>query len=115
MFPLYLAKRITRITAYQVNLPLHEGSYKWAGGKSVEYFDSTIVRLETNDGFVGFGENTPLGPAYLPAFAQGTRAGIAVLADSLIGVDPTQLHDVNTVMDRGLNLFILYFSKTFLI
>ena len=24
--------KITRITGYQVNLPLHEGSYKWYGG-----------------------------------------------------------------------------------
>ena len=28
--------RITRIQAFQVDLPLHEGSYKWSGGKSVE-------------------------------------------------------------------------------
>ena len=34
--------KITRISAYQVDLPIHEGSYKWAGGKSVEVFDSTI-------------------------------------------------------------------------
>jgi hypothetical protein len=28
--------KIRRITAYQVDLPLHEGSYKWSGGKSVQ-------------------------------------------------------------------------------
>ena len=33
--------KITRIIAYQVDLPLHEGSYKWSGGKSVSVFDST--------------------------------------------------------------------------
>ena len=27
--------QITRIRAYRVDLPLHEGSYKWSGGKSV--------------------------------------------------------------------------------
>jgi hypothetical protein len=27
--------KIKRIRAYQVDLPLHEGSYKWSGGKSV--------------------------------------------------------------------------------
>ena len=71
--------RITRISAYQVDLPLHEKSYKWSGGKSVDVFDSTVVRVETNAGVSGHGENTPLGPAYLPAFAMGTRAGIAAL------------------------------------
>ena len=35
--------KIERIAAYQVDLPLHEGSYKWSGGKSVEVFDSTII------------------------------------------------------------------------
>ena len=35
--------KITRILAYRVELPLHEGSYKWSGGKSVTVFDSTIV------------------------------------------------------------------------
>ena len=36
--------KIRRIAAYRVELPLHEGSYKWSGGKSVTVFDSTIVR-----------------------------------------------------------------------
>ena len=35
--------KITRIKVFQVDLPLHEGSYKWSGGKSVSVFDSTVV------------------------------------------------------------------------
>ena len=35
--------KITRILAYRVELPLHETTYKWSGGKSVTVFDSTIV------------------------------------------------------------------------
>ena len=35
--------KITKITAWQVDLPLHEGNYKWSGGKSVGVFDSTLV------------------------------------------------------------------------
>ena len=27
--------KITGIKAYRIELPLHEGSYKWSGGKSV--------------------------------------------------------------------------------
>ena len=37
--------KIVRIAAFQVDLPLHEGSYNWSGGKSVRVFDSTIVRV----------------------------------------------------------------------
>ena len=83
--------KITRIAAYQVDLPLHEGSYKWSGGKSVQVFDSTIVRVETDAGIAGHGEVCPLGPAYLPAYAAGARTGIAQLAPQLIGRDPTHL------------------------
>ena len=77
--------RITKIEAYQVDLPLHEGAYKWSGGKFVEVFDSTIVRVETDAGVVGHGEVCPLGPAYLPAYASGARAGMQELLPELIG------------------------------
>jgi L-alanine-DL-glutamate epimerase-like enolase superfamily enzyme len=94
--------RIKRIAAYQVDLPLHEGSYKWSGGKSVEVFDATVVGVVTDDGRSGFGEVCPLGPFYLPAFAAGARAGIGELSTSLIGEDPTALGPINRLMDRAL-------------
>jgi L-alanine-DL-glutamate epimerase-like enolase superfamily enzyme len=94
--------KITRILAYQVDLPLHEGSYAWSGGKSVEVFDSTIVRIETDAGIVGHGEVCPLGPAYLPSYAEGVRAGLSKLAPLLIGRDPTQLEVINRFMDASL-------------
>ena len=93
--------RITRISAYQVDLPLHEGSYKWSGGKSVEVFDSTIVEVETDSGMVGYGEVCPLGPFYLPAYADGVRAGIKELAPHLLGCDPRQLDALNRRMDAA--------------
>ena len=66
--------KITRVSAYQVDLPLHEGSYHWSGGKSVDVFDSTIVALETDAGITGYGEVCPLGPVYLPSYPAGARA-----------------------------------------
>ncbi len=42
-------------------------------GKSVTTFDSTIVRVDTDTGLSGFGEVCPLGPFYLPAYAEGVR------------------------------------------
>jgi L-alanine-DL-glutamate epimerase-like enolase superfamily enzyme len=92
--------RIARIEAYRVDLPLHEGSYKWSGGNSVEVFDSTIVAVSTDAGITGYGEVCPLGPAYLPAYAAGARAGIAELAPRLIGADPTQLGCINRLMNQ---------------
>ena len=94
--------RIRRILAYKTGLPLHEGSYKWSGGKSVTVFDSTIVRVETEDGLFGHGEVCPLGPFYLPAYADGVRAGLKELGPHLIGADPRELGKLNRVMDAAL-------------
>lgn len=94
--------KITRISVYQVDLPLHEGSYKWSGGKSVDVFDSTVVQIETDEGITGWGEVCPLGPVYLASYATGARTGIAELAPSLIGENPLELGRLNLTMDTCL-------------
>ncbi len=94
--------KITRIFAHQVDLPLHETTYKWSGGKSVTVFDSTIVGVETSTGLIGYGEVCPLGPFYLPAYANGVRAGLRELAPHLIGEDPRELMKLNYRMDAAL-------------
>lgn len=94
--------KISAIRAYKVALPLHEGSYKWSGGKSVSVFDSTLVEVRTDAGITGWGEVCPLGPFYLPAYGPGARTGIAELAPHLIGEDPRQLGRLNRTMDAAL-------------
>lgn len=94
--------KISKISVYKVDLPLYEGSYNWSGGKSVGIFDSTVVRIETNEGITGHGEVCPLGPVYLPAYAEGARAGIQILAPSLIGENPLELGKINRHMDTTL-------------
>ena len=94
--------KITAIRAYRIDLPLHEGSYKWSGGNAVSVFDSTVVAVETDAGITGWGEVCPLGPAYLPAYAAGARAGIAELAPHLIGADPLALGVLNERMDAAM-------------
>jgi L-alanine-DL-glutamate epimerase-like enolase superfamily enzyme len=93
---------ITRIFAHRVELPLKEGSYKWSGGKSVSVFDSTVVGVETDTGLIGYGEVCPLGPFYLPAYAEGVRAGLRELAPHLIGWNPLELAKLNHRMDSAL-------------
>jgi len=94
--------KIVRIFAHRVELPLHEGTYKWSGGKSVKVFDSTIVGVETDEGLIGYGEVCPLGPFYLPAYAEGVRAGLRELSPHLIGFDPRELSKLNHRMDAAL-------------
>ena len=92
--------KITGCEVYQVDLPLVEGNYSWSEGKSVDVFDSTVVKINTDSDVFGFGEVCPLGPVYLPAYAAGARAGIAELFPQLIGEDPTQMLALNHTMDR---------------
>ena len=94
--------KIARIDVWKIELPLLEGSYKWSSGRSVEVFDSTLVRLEADDGTYGWGEVCPLGPFYLPAYGPGARAGIKELGPQLIGLDPRDLARVNDAMDKAL-------------
>ena len=96
------AMKISKITVWQVDLPLHEGDYKWSGGKSVETFDSTIVGVETDEGVTGYGEVCPLGPVYLASYAKGVRVGIEELGPRLLGENPIHLEKLNRLMDQAM-------------
>ena len=84
--------KITRISVWQVDLPLQEGVFTWSGGE-LGAFDSTLVRIDTDGDVTGWGESCPLGPTYLPAYAEGVRSGIAHIAPYLLGeTAPTSPH-----------------------
>jgi len=93
--------KITGLNVYQIDLPMKEGSYSWSN-QSFTSFDSTVVEIKTNEGISGYGEICPLGPSYLPAYAEGARVGIKKLAESLFNQDPTNLNSVNLLMDQAL-------------
>jgi cis-L-3-hydroxyproline dehydratase len=94
--------KITSITIYQTDLPLKEGRYSWSNDNAVEVFDATVVAVDTDAGLTGWGECTPLGSAYLPAYGAGVRAGIQEIGPKLIGIDPRDLAVVNRRMDAVL-------------
>lgn len=90
--------KITRISIYQVDLPMKEGAYQWST-QSFAAFDSTVVIVETDEGISGVGETCPLGPSYLPAYAEGARAGLAKIAPGLIGHNPLDINSIYGQMD----------------
>ena len=94
--------KISKISAYQVDLPLREGRYSWSNENAVDVFDATVVEVETDAGLKGYGECTPLGPAYLPAYAAGVRAGLREIGPKLLGQDPLNLGGLNRRMDAAL-------------
>jgi L-alanine-DL-glutamate epimerase-like enolase superfamily enzyme len=94
--------KIKSITVWQLDLPLHKPYWLSGGRLKFELLDSTIVRIDTDEGISGWGEGCPWGVTYLPAFGKGIRAGLEELAPLLIGRDPRQLDSINRVMDLAL-------------
>jgi len=58
-----------------------------SGGRVVTTLQSTVVKVTTIDGAVGYGETCPLGSNYLPAHASGARAALAELGPHLVGLN----------------------------
>ncbi|MDX6752431.1 mandelate racemase/muconate lactonizing enzyme family protein [Geminicoccaceae bacterium 1502E] len=94
--------KITRISVWQLDLPLHKPYYLSGGRLRFDRLDSTIVRIDTDAGIHGWGEGCPWGVTYLPAFPKGIRAGLEELSPLLIGKDPRQLDAMNRTMDLAL-------------
>ena len=94
--------KITRITVFQVNLPL-EYPYWLSGGRlKFEVLDATLVKVDTDAGLTGWGEGTPWGHTYVPAHGPGIRAGLETMARFVLGLDPRRLLDVERAMDLAL-------------
>ena len=94
--------KIIGITVYHTELPLKEGRYNWSNDNSIDVFDATIVAVETDEGCTGYGECTPLGSSYLPAYGRGVRTGIQEIGPKLLGMDPRDLAVLNRRMDAVL-------------
>jgi cis-L-3-hydroxyproline dehydratase len=93
--------RIARVAAYRQLQPFRDGAYI-CRGQAEEATDSTIVVAQSDDGLVGLGEMAPLGAFYAPAFAAGTRAGVAELAPVLLGADPREPRRIRRLLDHAM-------------
>lgn len=82
----HVAMKITRITLWKLPLTSHE-TYYMANNKTCDTVDSIILRLDTDEEFVGWGEVCPI-PHYLPAYADGVAPAIKEMSHILINADP---------------------------
>ncbi len=94
--------KISGVTVWRKVLPLKQPYWLSGGRLKFETLDSTFVRIECSDGTVGWGEGCPWGNTYLPAFGDGTRAALALLAPVVIGEDPAGIGRLNRLMDEAL-------------
>ena len=94
--------KISRIDVYSFTYTVAGGPLTLSGGRTVGTEDSTLVKVSTDEGLVGWGEECPFSPTYMLAFAEGARAGIQLMGPALIGADPRQIEDVYARMDSVL-------------
>jgi len=76
--------RISELHIYQKDLPVIGGPYTMSR-ITLHSVDTTIVKMVSDSGLVGWGEVAPIGAVYQPQHALGARAAIAELAPNLIG------------------------------
>ena len=72
--------KVSGVSVYRVALPVTGKGFRFSGGRVVRSTDSTIVRIDTDEGVSGWGETCPFGNDYLPAFAEGARAALGLIA-----------------------------------
>lgn len=86
--------KIKKISIFQHDLPVSNGPYRMANA-SVTELDTTLVKIESECGVIGWGETCPVGPTYAPSHAAGARAALIEMAPNLIGAtldEPLNLH-----------------------
>jgi 4-hydroxyproline betaine 2-epimerase len=94
--------KITEIHIYSHPLPVQNGPYRMASAE-VWALDTTLVKIVTDNGLVGWGETCPIGPVYQPQHATGARAALTEMAQGLIGANPLQPLLLHRKMDGLLN------------
>ena len=72
--------RISRISVWQMELPLHTPYFLSGGRLRFDTLDSTIIRIDTDDGLSGWGEAAH---GATPIFRRTARAFVPGLACSL--------------------------------
>ncbi len=94
--------KITRISLHGLDLPFREGAYRCRN--HTEYGQTaTLVRVDSDAGFTGWGEIAPLGAFYSEAFTGGIRAGLECLAPMLLGADPRETDKLVRIMDAAMH------------
>ena len=76
--------RLTRLDCYQVELPTSTPGYEMSKGRRLTSFQTTVVRIQDEEGRSGYGESCTLGTNYIEAFPAGIQATIRAIAPAAL-------------------------------
>lgn len=85
--------KITELHIYAHDLPVVGGAYRMAMTE-VTSLPTTLVKLVSDSGHVGWGETCPVGATYAEMHVGGARAALIAMGEGLIGAEvaPLPLH-----------------------
>ena len=96
--------KVSRITFYSVSLDTGTNLTRYVSDQSRSLLETMIVRMETDDGLVGWGESCSAPSYYLPELAAATFGGAIHVAPLILSRDPRQIrflyHEVSQAL-RG--------------
>lgn len=96
--------KVSRITFYSVSLDTGTNLTRYVADRSRSLLETMIVRMETDDGLVGWGESCSAPSYYLPELAAATVGGAVHVAPLILNRDPRQIrclyHEVSQAL-RG--------------
>lgn len=81
--------RIIGISAFNVDVPVKIP--KKFAAKTYDALPSTVIKIETDTGLIGWSQVCPIGTIYEYEHAAGVRAAFEEMCPGLIGEDPTQI------------------------
>jgi cis-L-3-hydroxyproline dehydratase len=87
------------VDVYEVRYTHVGGAFAMSGGRAADEQDATVVRIETDGGSVGWGEQCVFTPSFLPGFGPSTRVVLEPLARAILGTDPCQVEVVYARME----------------
>ncbi|MQA06628.1 MAG: mandelate racemase [Streptosporangiales bacterium] len=93
--------RITKVELYDVRYTAAGAPFVMSGGKVVSDLEGVVLKLHTDEGVVGWGEQTPF-PSYMAAHVDGAREALRVLGPAVVGADPRDVKRVQLLMRKAL-------------
>lgn len=93
--------KIKELHLYAYDLPVKDGPYRMATTE-VCTLPTTLVKLVSDSGHVGWGETCPVGSTYAEMHVGGARAALMAMGEGLIGAEPVPL-PLHQRMDSLLN------------
>ena len=96
------ASTIGCVDVFAVRYTHAGGPFALSGGRVAAEQDATVVRVETGDGLVGWGEQCVFTPTFLPGYGPSTRAALEPLAHAVLGAEACAVELVYARMDSAL-------------